>query len=54
MFAVVKRLLARGLIVLPEGEHGNTISFTPPLTVTEDQLRVVILALREELRAVTE
>ena len=30
----VKEMLRRGFIVLPEGEHGNVISFTPPLTIT--------------------
>ncbi len=35
----IKTLLHRGFILLPEGEHGNVISFTPPLTITETQLR---------------
>lgn len=48
--AVVKRLLHRGFIVLPEGEHANVISFTPPLTITEAQLRSAVRALAEEIR----
>src|SRR5579871_939904 len=35
---VVKEMLARGFILLPEGEHANVISFTPPLTITKPQL----------------
>ena len=48
--AVVKRLLHRGFIVLPEGEHANVISFTPPLTITEAQLRSAVRALADEIR----
>lgn len=47
----VKGLLRRGFIVLPEGEHGNVISFTPPLTVTEAGLRRTVRALAAELRS---
>jgi 4-aminobutyrate aminotransferase-like enzyme len=36
--AAIKELLKRGYIFLPEGEHANVISFTPPLTITEAQL----------------
>ena len=35
----IKALLRRGFILLPEGEHGNVVSFTPPLTISEAQLR---------------
>jgi 4-aminobutyrate aminotransferase-like enzyme len=35
---VIKAMLRRGCILLPEGAHGNVISFTPPLTITEAQL----------------
>jgi 4-aminobutyrate aminotransferase-like enzyme len=37
-FAAIKTLLQRGFIFLPEGEYGNVISFTPPLTITKAQL----------------
>jgi 4-aminobutyrate aminotransferase-like enzyme len=50
VLTIVKRLLRRGFLVLPEGEHANVISFTPPLTITEAQLRAVVRALGEELR----
>ena len=51
--SVVKRLLRRGFILLPEGEHANVISLTPPLTITEAQLRTAARALREEIRRLT-
>lgn len=47
---VVKGMLRRGFILLPEGEHGNIISLTPPLTITEAQLRSAVRALAGEIR----
>jgi 4-aminobutyrate aminotransferase-like enzyme len=32
-WAVIKEMLRRGFILLPEGAHGNVISLTPPLTI---------------------
>ena len=46
---IIKRMLHRGFILLPEGEHSNVISFTPPLTITAAQLRQTVRVLREEL-----
>jgi 4-aminobutyrate aminotransferase-like enzyme len=46
---IIKRMLHRGFILLPEGEHSNIISFTPPLTITKTQLWRAIRALGEEL-----
>ena len=46
---IIKHMLHRGFILLPEGEHSNVISFTPPLTITAAQLRQTILVLDEEL-----
>lgn len=46
---IIKRMLHRGFILLPEGEHSNVISFTPPLTITAAQLRQAVCALSEEL-----
>ncbi len=43
---VIKKLLHRGYIFLPEGEHGNVIGFTPPLTITKSQLAQAVRALR--------
>ena len=36
--AMIKALLHRGFIFLPEGEFANVISFTPPLTISKSQL----------------
>ncbi|HAB19465.1 MAG TPA: aspartate aminotransferase family protein [Verrucomicrobiales bacterium] len=47
--ALVRRLLQRGLIVLPEGEYGEVVSFTPPLTIREADLRQAVRIVREEL-----
>jgi len=43
--AAIKTLLHRGYIFLPEGGHGNVISFTPPLTMTKSQLADAINTL---------
>ena len=45
----IKALLRRGFIFLPEGEHANIISFTPPLTITRSQLSNAVAALAEVL-----
>ena len=45
----VKAMLQRGYLLLPEGEHGNVISFTPPLTITRAQLAKTVGALAEVL-----
>jgi 4-aminobutyrate aminotransferase/(S)-3-amino-2-methylpropionate transaminase len=46
---LVKALLHRGFIFLPEGEHSNVIGFTPPLTIAPNQLRAAVNALGELL-----
>ncbi len=48
-FAAVKELLRRGFIFLPEGEFGNVISLTPPLTIAKPQLARAVAALAEVL-----
>ncbi len=45
----IKTALHEGYIFLPEGEHGNVISFTPPLTITKAQLNAAVTALKEAL-----
>jgi 4-aminobutyrate aminotransferase-like enzyme len=45
----IKTLLHRGYIFLPEGEYGNVISFTPPLTITQTQLAKAVGALNDAL-----
>ena len=46
---VIKKLLQRGFIFLPEGEHANVISLTPPLTISERQLRGAVRELEKIL-----
>jgi len=46
----IKRLLKRGFIFLPEGDSSDVIAFTPPLIITENQIRQAVRALAEELR----
>jgi 4-aminobutyrate aminotransferase-like enzyme len=50
-FAAVKTLLQQGFIFLPEGEFGNVIGFTPPLTISKPQLAKAVVALAEVLTA---
>lgn len=50
--ALIKRMLHRGFILLPEGEHANVISFTPPLIITRPQLETMLRALRRTLAEV--
>jgi 4-aminobutyrate aminotransferase-like enzyme len=45
----IKKLLQHGYVFLPEGEHGNVISFTPPLTITKAQLAKAVGALKKVL-----
>jgi len=46
---VIKAMLQRGYILLPEGEHGNIVSFTPPLTITQAQLTRLVAELKKIL-----
>jgi len=48
-FSILKRMLQRGYILIPEGEHGNIISFTPPLTITKAQLLETVQVLAKTL-----
>jgi 4-aminobutyrate aminotransferase-like enzyme len=45
----IKAMLREGFILLPEGEHGNVISFTPPLTITKTQLTNTVDTLAKVL-----
>ena len=47
---LVKAMLGRGFILLPEGEHANVIGFTPPLIITQNQLEAAVNGLGELLR----
>jgi 4-aminobutyrate aminotransferase-like enzyme len=46
---VIRTMLHRGFILLPEGEHSNVIGFSPPLTITEAQLKNATTALAKTL-----
>lgn len=48
---IIKAMLHRGFILLPEGEHANIISFTPPLTISERDLANTIKSLSKLLAA---
>jgi 4-aminobutyrate aminotransferase-like enzyme len=47
----IKTLLQRGYIFLTEGEFGNVISFTPPLTISKAQLAKAVAELQKVLSA---
>jgi 4-aminobutyrate aminotransferase-like enzyme len=47
--AAMKEMLRRGYILLPEGEHSDILSFTPPLTITTAQLRRTVRELHDVL-----
>ncbi len=44
---IIKTMLHQGFILLPEGEHSNIISLTPPFTITEAQLKRTVSALKK-------
>lgn len=46
---IIKRMLSRGFVLLPEGENANVISLTPPLIINEAQLRATAQALGQEM-----
>jgi 4-aminobutyrate aminotransferase-like enzyme len=47
--ALVKGMLERGYILLPEGADANVISFTPPLTIARQQLLRAVSVLESLL-----
>jgi len=51
--ALIKSLLHRGFVFLPEGEHSNVISFSPPLTVSRRQIDVAVRAVQTALEALS-
>jgi len=46
---VIKEMLRRGFILLPEGASGEVISLTPPLTIRRAELAATVAALKETL-----
>jgi 4-aminobutyrate aminotransferase-like enzyme len=49
VWRLVTGLLQRGVLVLPEGDQGHVLGFTPPLIVTDRQLLDAIHLLEETL-----
>jgi len=49
VWEVVRRLLQRGFIALPEGEQGEVLALTPPLIVRRSQLAATAGTLHEVL-----
>jgi 4-aminobutyrate aminotransferase-like enzyme len=47
---LVKSMLKRGFILLPEGATGHVLAFTPPLTITRTQLSRATTVLENLLR----
>ena len=48
---IIKSMLKLGYILLPEGEHSNVISFTPPLIISKNQLKTAANALAASLQS---
>ena len=49
---VITQMLRRGFILLPEGEHSNVVSFSPPLTISETQLHRTVDALNNVFKEI--
>jgi 4-aminobutyrate aminotransferase-like enzyme len=43
---VIQKMLHKGFILLPEGEHANVIALTPPLTITKRNLARAVANLK--------
>jgi 4-aminobutyrate aminotransferase-like enzyme len=46
----VAALLREGVLSYPGGAHDNVICFTPPLTITEEQVRFAVDAVGRSLQ----
>ena len=51
--SLMKRMLRRRFVLLPEGELGNVLSLTPPLTISDSELRRTARVLAEEIAALS-
>lgn len=47
---ILKAMLRRGFILLPEGAHSNVIAFTPPLVINKRQVLECVRSLEEVIR----
>jgi 4-aminobutyrate aminotransferase-like enzyme len=52
--SIMKSMLNDGFIVLPEGEHANILSLTPPLTIQRSELTQTLNCLKKHLEAQVE
>lgn len=48
-FSLIQAMLEEGFILLPEGEHGNVLSFTPPLTIARKEMTRAVRTLKKLL-----
>ena len=48
---IVEKLLQRGILALPEGDHSEILGITPPLVITKRQLEYCVGELTEVLSA---
>jgi 4-aminobutyrate aminotransferase-like enzyme len=48
---LLKTMLRRGFILLPEGEQANVLTFTPPLTISAKNLAAAVSELERALGA---
>jgi len=44
---LLAKLLSKGLLMLADGPDGNVLSFTPPFTVSEEELRFAVQTVEE-------
>ena len=49
VWRIIKDMLKRGFILLPEGDDGAVISFTPPLTITRPPIMKMLSALQKSI-----
>jgi 4-aminobutyrate aminotransferase-like enzyme len=54
VFKIVKEMLQRGIIVLPESDCGNVLSFTPPLIIKWNQLSSAIDELQDVINTINQ
>jgi 4-aminobutyrate aminotransferase/(S)-3-amino-2-methylpropionate transaminase len=47
--AVMRRMLEKGVLLLPSGVYGQVLSFTPPFVITRDEIDEMIALLAETL-----
>jgi 4-aminobutyrate aminotransferase/(S)-3-amino-2-methylpropionate transaminase len=51
--AVMRRMLEKGVLLLPSGVYGQVLSFTPPFVITRDEIDEMVELLTETLDELT-